>query len=327
MTLPLWEDYWRTGVVVSCPTDSVGGCTGNLRSVWEQFFEGLPAGARALDIGTGNGALPLIGLDIARRRSVTLEVHGVDLARIDPRRHVPDGMRLFEGAVFHGGVSAEAMPFAAGYFDAVSGQYVLEYTKHEAVLREIRRVMVAGTPARFVLHHASSVVVRNARESLLHARELEDRADAFADLREFVAAERSDAVRAARLYARMTERTQHLHRLAAESKGSNLLAGVLLPALGNLYERRQRLSAADFNEAVDATHRAFRATAQRLRELVDAALDEAGMRRLADQAGASGFGDVQFAALWQDTENLVGWRLDMTAAAASDGVGSRSLAR
>ena len=31
----------------------------------------------------------------------------------------------------------------------------------------------------------------------------------------------------------MTERMQHLHRLAAESKGSNLLAGVLLPALGN----------------------------------------------------------------------------------------------
>lgn len=315
MTLPQWEAYWRTGSVVSCPTDSAGACTGNLRSVWEQFYDALPEGARVLDIGTGNGALPLIALEVARHRSAKLEVHGVDLARIEPRRHVPDGVRLFAGAVFHGGVSAEAMPFAAGHFDAVSGQYALEYMRREAVLREVRRVMVVGGPARFVLHHASSIVVRNARESLLHAREFEDRAAAFADLRAFVAAERSDAARAAQLYARMTERMQHLHRVAAASKGSNLLAGVLLPALGNLFERRQQLSAADFTAAIDATHRAFKATEQRLRELVDAALDDAAMRRLADQARASGFRDVQFAPLWQDAENLVGWRLDLTAAA------------
>ena len=316
MTLPQWEAYWRTGSVVSCPTDSGGGCTGNLRSVWEQFFEALPERARVLDIGTGNGALPLIALETARRRSVTLEVHGVDLARVEPRRHVPDGMRLFEDAVFHGGVSAETMPFAAGYFDAVSGQYALEYMRREAVLREVHRVMVVGAPARFVLHHAASIVVRNARESLLHARELEDRAGAFADLRAFVAAERSDAAQAAQLYARMTERMQHLHRLAAESKGSNLLAGVVLPALGKLFERRQRLSAAEFSAALDAVHRGFKATEQRLRELVDAALDEAAMVRLVDQAQDCGFRDVQSSPLWQDAEDLVGWRLDMTAAAA-----------
>ena len=322
MTHPQWEDYWRTGSVVSCPTDSAGGCTGHLKAVWERFFEALPEGARVLDIGTGNGAVPLIALDVARRRSVTLDVHGIDLARIEPRRYVPDGVRLFEGAVFHGGVAAEAMPFAGGCFAAVSGQYALEYAQRETVLREVRRVMAVSAPARFVLHHASSIVVHNARESLLHAREFEDRAAAFADLREFVAAERRDAARAARLYARMTERMQHLHRLAAESKGSNLLAGVLLPALGNLFERRQQMSAAGFAAAVDATHRAFKATERRLRDLVDAAVDEAAMRRLADQARGSGFRDVQFAPMWQDAESLVGWRLDMTAAAASDGAGS-----
>jgi ubiquinone/menaquinone biosynthesis C-methylase UbiE len=322
MTLAQWEDYWRTGAAVSCPTDSLGGCSGSLRSLWEKFFEPLPSGARALDIGTGNGALPLIALDVARRRSVTLEVHGIDLARIDPRRNVPDGARLFENAVFHGGISADAMPFAPGYFDAVSGQYVLEYTQREAVLREVRRVMVVGASARFVLHHASSVVVRNARESLLHARELEDRATAFADLREFVAAERNDPPRAARVYARMTERMQQLHALAEESKGSNLLAGVLLPALGNLYERRQQMSAANFNAAIDATHRSFKATEQRLRELVDAALDKEGMSHLAELARGSGFRDAQFEPQWQDAEYLVGWRLDMTAAAASHAPGS-----
>jgi hypothetical protein len=216
--------------------------------------------------------------------------------------------------VFHGGISADAMPFEAGYFAAVCGQYVLEYTKRAAVLREVRRVMAAGAVARFVLHHASSVVVRNGRESLLHAREFEDRSAAFADLREFVGAEHTDAARAARVYARMTERMEHLHGLASAAKGSNLLADVLLPALGDLYERRQRLSAAEFNAALDSVHRGFKATEQRLHELVDGALDEEAMSGLAQLARATGFSDVQFAPQWQDAENLVGWRLDMTVA-------------
>jgi ubiquinone/menaquinone biosynthesis C-methylase UbiE len=318
VTLPQWEDFWRSGRIVSCPTDSTDGYTGNVRKVWEQFFVGLPAGSRLLDIGTGNGALPLIALDIAQKRSVAFEIHGVDLARIDPRRVVPDGQRLFGNAVFHGGVRAEAMPFADGYFHGIAGQYSLEYTEREAALREIHRVIAASAPARFVLHHASSVVVTIAHESLSHARELEERAAAFSDLREYVAAERADADRAARLHARIAERIAHLHHLSAQSKGSRLLAE-MLPALGKLFDLRQRLSPADFAEAVDRSYRAFKAAEQRLREMIDAALDEPGMKRIADQARAAGFHGVHFAPLIQDADNLVGWQLDMTSAPLATG--------
>src|SRR6185436_13760723 len=145
------------GRVVSCPTDATDRYTGTVARVWEQFFAALPDGARILDVGTGNGALPLLALERARARSVKFEVHGVDLARIDPRRVVPDGARRFEDTIFHGGVAAEAMPFARGYFHAVAGQYSLEYTRREDTLREMRRVMAANAPARFVLHHASSI--------------------------------------------------------------------------------------------------------------------------------------------------------------------------
>ena len=147
----------------------------------------------------------------------------------------------------------------------------------------------------------------------MHARELEERATAFADLREYVAAEQTDSARAARLHARIVDRIQHLHRLAAQSKGSRLLDDVL-PALGNLFELRQRLTAADFAAAFDRTYRAFKAVEQRLSELVDAALDESAMQRLADQAQASGFHDVRFVPLYQDDGVLVGWHLDMRTA-------------
>jgi len=320
-TLPQWDDFWRSGRIVSCPTDETDGYTGNVRKVWEQFFAALPAGARLLDVGTGNGALPLIALEAAANRSVAFELHGVDLARIDPRRVVPDGQRLFGDTVFHGGVRAEAMPFADGYFDAVTGQYALEYTQQEAALREIHRVMAAHAPARFVLHHASSIVVTTAHESLAHARDLEERAAAFSDLREYVAAERTDADRAARLHARMVERIAYLHRLSAQSKGSQLLADVLR-ALGKLFELRQRVSPAEFEQAVDRSYRAFKAGEQRLREMIDAALNEPAMRRIADQARATGFRDVRFAPLIQDADILVGWQLDMRSASISDAAGS-----
>ena len=321
MTLPQWDDFWRSGRVVSCPTDSTDAYTGNVRKVWGEFFAALPADARILDVGTGNGALPLIAVDAARMRSVALEVHGIDLARIDPRRFVPDGQRRFGNTVFHGGVRAEAMPFADRYFNAVAGKYSLEYTQREAALREIHRVMAGGAPARFVLHHAASVVVTTAHESLAHARELEERAAAFADLRDYVAAERTDADRAALLHARIVERIGHLHRLSAQAKGSRLLADVL-PALGKLFELRQQLPPREFTEAFERTYRGFKAAEQRLREMIDAALDEAAMRLVADQARAAGFRDVRFAPLAQDPDVVVGWQLDMTSAAAANGASS-----
>ena len=80
-TLPQWEDFWRSGRIVSCPTDSTDGYTGNVKATWEEFFTSLPDGARLLDVGTGNGALPLSALVGARWRWASFEGHGVDLAR------------------------------------------------------------------------------------------------------------------------------------------------------------------------------------------------------------------------------------------------------
>jgi len=312
MSLPQWEDYWRTGWVVSCPTGSMSGYTGALRSLWERFFSSLADRTRLLDIGTGNGALPLIALEVARRRTVTMEIHGVDLARIDPVAQVQDGARLFEGVTFHGGVAAERMPFVDGRFDAVCGQFALEYTQRSAALREIRRVLVPNSAACFVLHHASSIVARNARESLRHAQELEERAGAFADLRDYVAAERSDPSQAALIHARMTERMQHLHRLASQSTGSTLLAGVL-PALARLFELRRTLSPVQFDAAFAGAHQAFKAAESRLVDLVSAAIDEAGIHTIAAQARAAGFEDIHHAPVWEDEKTLVGWGLDMRA--------------
>jgi hypothetical protein len=96
----------------------------------------------------------------------------------------------------------------------------------------------------------------------------------------------------------------------------------MLPTLGRLFELRQRLSPGEFAQAVDRSYRAFKAGEQRLREMIDAALDEPAMQRIAGEARAAGFQDVRFAPLIQDADILVGWQLDMRSAPPADGAAS-----
>lgn len=311
MTLPQWEDYWRTGWVVSCPTGPMSGYTGELRAVWERCFAGLPDGARLLDLGTGNGALPLIALEVGRARGVRFEIHGVDLADIAPRRHVPDGERLFADVVFHPRVAAESLPFPPGYFATVCGQYSLEYTDCGRALPELRRVLAPEGTAQFVLHHAGSLVARNAAESLQHLRALEE-AGAFGLLEEYVAAERADPGRVAGLYAAMTSAMRAIHERAAAAANPQTLLDVL-QALARLFELRGRLPPAEFDAALEDTYRAFKASQRRLEDLVAAALDDAGAERLLDLARRSGFGALRCEPLLQEGRVLVGWRLAMRA--------------
>ena len=127
MNLEHWESYYRGGALVSCPMGLEPGYTGEVRDAWVTFFATLPDGARVLDIGTGNGAVALIAKETAATLGRSFEIHGVDLARVDPVRHVPNGATLLAGIEFHPGVPAEQLPFEANGFDAVSGQYALEW--------------------------------------------------------------------------------------------------------------------------------------------------------------------------------------------------------
>jgi SAM-dependent methyltransferase len=313
MTLPQWDDYWRTGWVVSCPTGPMSGYTGEVRVVWERFFSRLEAGARLLDLGTGNGALPLVALDVARSRGVDLEIHGVDLAEIDPRRDVPDGGRLFQGVQFHPGVAAESMPFPDGCFQAACGQYALEYTDVEGSLAELRRVLAGHARVQFVLHHADSIVARNARESLQHIEIIEQRADAFGLFRDYVAAERAgDAAAAAAQFERLSGAMREVHAIHAGARSPQTLAGIL-QALARLFELRTRMTPEQFDRALVDTHRAFKAAERRLQDLLGAVLDDQAVERLLETARRQGFVDFAAAPLRQDEATLVGWLLTMSA--------------
>ena len=178
-TEAFWDRYWATGALHSCLGSFADNYEGAIAETWFSFFRELEDGAVLVDIGTGNGAVAAMAVAEARERGVTREVHGVDLADIDPQRTVQGHAEDLAPVRFHPRTSADAMPFDEASVDAVIGQYALEYTPLGTTLAELWRVMRPAASARFVIHHPGSVILRSAAEELDHARFLFDEVELF----------------------------------------------------------------------------------------------------------------------------------------------------
>ena len=303
-----WETYYRTGALATCPVTPGSGYTLELREVWTEFFADLPGAARILDVATGNGAIALIAKETAGAFGRLYEIHGADLAQIDPMRDVHDGARLFAGIQFHARVPMEQLPFAAETFDAVSGQYALEYAAVEAALREIFRVLKSGGRAQFIVHHADSIILQNARESLEQADLVLNESKIFRKLRRYLEAEHRsrDAARASReaLLAAVG-----LVETAAGKAKSALILNVATDAVQKLLNARQQLSPATLDRHIDRIEGDIRASVWRMDDLVRAAQSADDISRLKATAESIGFGGFEAREQHHGGSNLVGWRV------------------
>lgn len=311
MSVEHWEAYYRGGAIATCPMGPSSTYTLELRELWLGFFTSLEEGARVLDIGTGNGAIALMASEAATATGMHIEVHGADLAAIDPPRHVPNGNVLFAGIVFHPGMPAERLGFPDGHFDAVSGQYALEYTDVERTLGEVQRVLKPAGRAQFVLHHEQSVLIRNARESLGQAALVLEDTRILRKLRRHATAERESAAAARATWAELSAAAARLQQAAAASPNPHLLH-VVIDGVQQLLSIRPQLTAAAFDREADRFERDVRAGVRRLQDLVGCSQTLEQIEAIV--ATARRLGLVCDAAEPQHHagENLVGWRLALT---------------
>jgi SAM-dependent methyltransferase len=151
----VWTRYWSHGVAHSCGGSYGSRYEGELAQFWLHAFAGLHAGARMLDIATGNGALPQLLLDADKTGTVCCDA--IDLARLAPKwiDTLPDSQR------------AQILPFPDRQFDMVVSQYGLEYTELDRSVPELLRVIVPGGKIVLIAHHV------DARPVMLAATELE----------------------------------------------------------------------------------------------------------------------------------------------------------
>jgi ubiquinone/menaquinone biosynthesis C-methylase UbiE len=303
-----WESYYRGGALAACPTGPEGGYTLELREVWAEFFAGLPDGARVLDIATGNGAIALIARETAQRMGRNLEIHGADVARIDPARNVADGARLFAGITFHPGVAAESLPFEARSFCAVSGQYALEYTDVQTSLGEIMRVLKPGAMAQFVTHHADSIVLERARASLRQADLVITETKLYRKLRRFVEAERRSPVSARRFSQELAAACMTLRETGGFEADRRVL-DVTLDAIPKLLDLRAKLTPAALEREIDSVENDLRDNVRRLKDLLGVALDPAAMGVFAERARQRGFTNIAYSPIKHGLDRLVGWQL------------------
>lgn len=140
-----WSRYWARGALHSCPNAFSGNYGEEIRALWVEFFAAQPSGARVLDIGTGNGAIALIARDVAHDSGCAFEIEAIDSAEIIPERAAAAYGLATQGIVFRAGVDVESTGYPDAWFDAVSSQFALEYTRLGASLPELARVMKPGS--------------------------------------------------------------------------------------------------------------------------------------------------------------------------------------
>lgn len=314
----IWTRYWQAGVLHSCGCAFAGNYDGPIADFWRARFADLPAQAVLVDVGTGNGALPLLALDLAKGRDVAWQIHGIDLADIDPAGPSAAGER-YHGVQFHPRTSVTAMPFADASVDLVVGQYALEYTPIHAAVTEIARVTKRRSRAAFVLHSADSVVLAATGPQLENARLLFEESAFFQHARNLgaVLADAPTPQARQRLAAdpraqaarrRFNQAAARLSRRIAESEVPDLLQTALGQAADAL-QHAHLVGAKSTLQYLDEREQALRDEVLRLRDLAVAALNPQAAEALRQRFLQAGFSAAELGRIDHAPSRPMGWTL------------------
>lgn len=302
-----WDQFLQAGAIASCPTNAEGTYDLELEQGWRMFFVTLDQGAVILDIGTGNGPILLIAKNVSESADLKFRLHGADRAVIDPPRYVPGGVERYSGITFHPRMPTEKLTFSGELFDAVTGQFALEYGVPTRSIAEVARVLKPSGVARFVVHHERSIVVKTARQSTTHAKWILEELEVFEKLERFVHMERIKAAAIERAFAKLEEAGRAMTDELRRVPESHVL-NVTVAAVQNLLDLRRRASPKFVGAEIDAKRRSLRAAVVRMQDLMEHACspeEVATLESIASQAGLT----IAPREEQRHDGNLVGWIL------------------
>lgn len=293
-----WSRLWRTGVLHSCARGFSDNYSGEIAAFWHGHIQALPDGACMVDIGTGNGALPLLASQVARARGRQLRIHGVDSALIDPVASAGDRAPLYRGITFHPHTPAHRLPFAAGSVDLVTSQYAFEYMPLQPVRDELLRVLHPSGTLAMVVHSDDSIIARQAPGQVQACRFLFDELDLFGHTRALLEVlartPASDQARAALAGDPVAEAARAAFNRAAGRLTQRLAQAPAVDLLQRAATHLRHILAASAQSPAQAlellgrAEQGLRDERERLRQLQAAFQDAAGRQRLADAFAGQG---------------------------------------
>lgn len=313
-SLKQWEQYYRTGALATGPVGSDGGYDLEVKALWQQFFIGMPRSARVLDVGTGNGVVPAIAVEVSEQNGLSLEIHAADLAQIQPMIDVPDAAVRLSGVHFHPGVACEALPMADASFAAVSGHYALEYSEVFPALTQIHRVLQPHGKALFVIHHRDSVLVKNALDTIQEGNFVVSEVKIYQRLRRLLSYHGDSSDTAMQLAEPLRAGIRELKAALQKASGTGLgqMCTIALDAVSKLMQMNQKIPLATLLQELDRAEQEMKDSIQRVKDLVAVAQNSTQVSRLQSTAKTVGFEDSNVRLLHHDSINLVGWVLELT---------------
>lgn len=283
---------------------------------WRDYFRGLPAGARLLDIASGIGPLSLLAQEVSRERIRGFELHSLDQAST-----LSAPPLLLDGIRFHARRYDQTTPFDEGFFDAVSGQWLApEEDTAASGLAELRRILKPGGRVRFLFHAVGSAAYEQCQgriqavDALLGEFQLLERARHMFEVAfTYETALRRDPVRAVML-ALSSQGEYHkaveLMRLWSPGTPNPKAAEQVVQLIDSCWQRRQVMTLAEITAHLDRVEERLRAAQLRMRAVCALAVDETRAHRIGRLFKAAGFASVKVRALKLPLEDaLLGWDL------------------
>lgn len=298
-----WSEYWSSGAQTSCLSEDQDNYTGVVRKVWWDFFATLPRQARVLDLATGNGAIARLALEFASENDYPWRVYGVDRAHAGEAANPVPGLHLLSA------VAMENLPFAANMFDAVTGQYAVEYGARSLVVKEVARVLKPRGGYQFLMHLDRSHVVRRARRQLREIQALTDDWRLLELLGEMLRLDATnDAGRLLGLRRQFDAAAAQAVDVVRQNQDSGLI-NETMNVLGYIWQVRAEKGLEKSLERVRHSSFALDCLRQRLTDLCNACLDETSCQQWREELALAGLPASASEALSYQPGHLVAWRI------------------
>ncbi len=312
-----WTRLWKAGVLHSCASGIAGNYDREILDFWLRHISTLSDGDVLVDVGTGNGAIPLLARANARERGLSLRIHGVDVADIDPVADVADGAQRYEGIRFHPRTSMTWLPFDDGSVSLLCSQFAFEYAPRTESADEILRVIGNDGVAAMIVHSTDSVIATVAEAQRRGCRWLLSESDLLASagrLLGAMAGATSRDARAALARDPSAESARHAFNDAASRLMAQIEANPSAELLQQTAQRISRLLAHAFASrdeaaaAVSGLRSWIEDEEQRLQLMQAAALDRQALEDTAGLLGASGLA-VRTGRLLYGGDTCMGWTI------------------